>query len=202
MFSLPSAFRHRPFPHSSSSTRRLPARSPSDRSPLALVWIAGIGRAPFLATPTCYLFDVATAYLFVGGRSGSWRQIRRQLEATGDDPKKKSPKWIGQRLQHRRAEGQAVVYVPPDHHRPRCQAQDSKSKKTQAQMSLNRFKSAPLMPDGNEALVAHPNTTPAGLHHHPWPGATTTGMNSITTAASATCKFRAPQRASRSRSNA
>jgi hypothetical protein len=127
MFSLPSAFRHRPFPHSSSSTRRLPARSPSDRSPLALVWIAGIGRAPFLATPTCYLFDVATAYLFVGGRSGSWRQIRRQLEATGDDPKKKSPKWIGQRLQHRRAEGQAVVYVPPDHH-PRCQAQDSKSK--------------------------------------------------------------------------
>jgi hypothetical protein len=25
-------------------------------------------------------------------------------------------------------------------------------------MSLNRFKSAPLMPDGNEALVAHPNT--------------------------------------------
>jgi hypothetical protein len=95
--------------------------------PVSLVWIAGIGRAPFLATPTCYLFDVATAYLFVGGRSGSWRQIRRQLEATGDDPKKKSPKWIGQRLQHRRAEGQAVVYVPPDHH-PRCQAQDSKSK--------------------------------------------------------------------------
>lgn len=111
LFSLPSAFRHRRFPPFPppryGGCQRV--RLPIGRRNFGL---NGWNRAcALLATPTCYLVGVATAYLFVGGWSGSWRQIRRQLEATGDDPKKKCPAWIGQRLQHCRAEGPAVVYT-------------------------------------------------------------------------------------------